>query len=406
MGSKLTERVIERLSCPAGTRDRLVFDGEQRGLAVRVMAAGTKSYLAQYTVQGRRRRVPLGSTDAISLAAARDAVRVVLGRVAQGADPAGERKAAAAAAKATERRERVTIAALVGDWDRLHLANLRPSYRIEAPRALAKALGDAGWWDRPAERLTRDDVVGILDELAPSIARSVAAYGSACYGWAQKRRATADNPFARPPIRMATNRRKRILSDEEAVRVWRTALDTPAPYGRIVAMLVLTAQRRDEVRGMSWSELSHDLSTWTVPGERTKNALPNVVPLSQAARALLGEPPADRRGLVFPGRGGKPFSGFSKCKTAFDQACGVKAWTLHDLRRTAASGFQRLGVPLEVTEAILNHVSGSRSGIVGVYQLYEYQAEKAAALEAWAKHVLHLAEAGPGGRRVAEEDAS
>ena len=127
-----------------------MFDGLPRGLAVRVMAAGSKSYLTQYTIQGRKKRVPLGSTDAISLAAARDAARVVLGRVAQGADPASERKATAMAAKATERRERVTIAALVGDWERLHLANLRPSYRVEAPRALAKALRDAGWWDRPA----------------------------------------------------------------------------------------------------------------------------------------------------------------------------------------------------------------------------------------------------------------
>ncbi len=391
MGSKLTEQAIERLACPPGKRDCMVFDGEQRGLAVRVMAAGSKSYLAQYTVQGRRRRVPLGSTDAISLAAARDATRVIMGRVAQGHDTAAAQKAAAAIAKAEALRDRLTLAQLVDDWQRLHLADLRPSYRVEAPRALRKALTDAGWWERPAGQLRREDLVGIFDKLSPSIARSVAAYGGACFGWTVQRGAVPDNPFSKPPVRMGTRRRDRVLSDEKTVKVWKAVLATPGPYGRIVATLLLTAQRRDEVRGLAWPEVSRDLSTWTIPGERTKNGLPIIVPLSPAVRDVIGKPPVNRRGLVFPGEEGKPFGGFSKSKRALDEACGVTGWTLHDLRRTAASGFQRLGVPLEVTEAVLNHVSGSRSGIVGVYQLYKYQVEKAAALGAWARHLAALA---------------
>jgi integrase len=93
--------------------------------------------------------------------------------------------------------------------------------------------------------------------------------------------------------------------------------------------------------------------------------------------------------MVFPGLRG-PFNGFGKSKAALDEASGVSDWRLHDLRRTMATGLQRLGVRLEVTEAVLNHVSGSRAGIVGIYQRHDYAAEKRAALEAWSAHVAAI----------------
>jgi integrase len=143
----------------------------------------------------------------------------------------------------------------------------------------------------------------------------------------------------------------------------------------------LTGQRREEVAGMTWAELSEDLATWTIPATRTKNGVPHLVPLSQPARELLhslrsdGESVQrtlqDRRAklaLVLPGERGTPFSGWSKAKSALDTASGVSGWWLHDLRRSLATGLQRLGVRLEVTEAVLNHLSGRRAGVVGIYQ--------------------------------------
>jgi integrase len=384
---KLTERAIERLACPPGQRDSMVFDTEQRGLAVRVMAAGTKTYLAQYTTGAGRRRVPLGSVSAISLAAAREAARVVMGEVAKGSDPARERKAAAEAARTSDLRERTTLSKMVADLNRLHLSGRRPGYRAEATRAIEKAFVE--WWHRPAERLERQDVVAVLDAAPSSMARSIAAYGRACFAWAHSRGAVQHNPFY--GIRLPPDtKRDRVLSDPELARVWVAARATLAPYGPIVAMLILTAQRRDEVSGMAWSELSDDLTTWTIPGERTKNGLPSVVPLSAAADALIGTRKSGR-GLVFPGEGGKPTSGWSKRKKALDKASGVTGWTLHDLRRTAATGLQRLGVRLEVTEAILNHVAGSRRGVVGIYQRHDWAEEKRVALDAWAEHVIATA---------------
>ena len=403
MGTKLTERYIERLECPPDRRDKLVFDAEQRGLAVRVVAAGSKSYLAQFVVAGQKRRVPLGSVDAISLAAARDAARALMGQVAQGTDPATKRKAAAEAAKVEALRERMTLEQVVKDWERLHLAHRSARYRKDATEAMHRALKD--WWSRPAERLERRDVVAVVDKLTPSVGRALAAYGRACFTWAQKRGSVPGNPFVALPVPSSNVQRDRVLTDGEVAKVWKAAAKDSTPYGPIVRLLLLTGQRRDEVRGMSWPELSADLATWTIPGERTKNGQPSIVPLSTPAQAILRERlqavREQRRGLVFPGEGGKvPFGNWSKSKAGLDKDAGVTGWRVHDLRRTVATGLQRLGVRLEVTEAVLNHVSGSRSGIVGIYQRHDWKAEKRAALDGWAAHLLAVVAAADAGPKV------
>jgi len=403
MGTKLTERAIERLACEPGKRDRLVFDSEQRGLAVRVVASGSKTYLAQYVTAGQKRRVPLGSVDAISLAAARDAARAVMGQVAQGADPATQRKAKAESAKVEAQRDRMTLARLVADWERLHLAHRSARYRKDATESLKRALQD--WWNRPAERLQRRDVVAIVDHLTPSVARALAAYGRACFAWAMRRGSVPGNPFVELPVAPSNVQRDRVLTDAEAVKVWKAAVADRTPYGPIVRLLLLTGQRRDEARGMAWSEIASDLATWTIPGERTKNGQPSVVPLSAPAqtilRARLAQVRDQRRGLVFPGEGGKVmFGNWSKSKAGLDAAAGVAGWRLHDLRRTVATGLQRLGVRLEVTEAVLNHVSGTRGGIVGIYQRHDWKAEKRAALDGWAAHLMTTVEGADAGPKV------
>jgi integrase len=245
-----------------------------------------------------------------------------------------------------------------------------------------------------------------------------AAYGRAAFAWAVKRGAVHTNPFAALPIAKGIAKRERVLSDAEIGEIWRAAGDAGAPYGTIIRLLILTGQRRGEVAGMNWREISDDLSTWIMPGERTKNGATHMIPLSAPARALLqGLLPGDtneaqraiteRRSegvLVLPGALGTPFAGWSKAKAALDKsilearthaaagtvtsAAPMAPWSVHDLRRTLATGLQRLGVRLEVTEAVLNHISGSRGGIAGVYQRHDWAAEKRAALDAWAAHVL------------------
>ena len=395
---KLTQRRIEDLECPAGRRDKMVFDDEQTGLGVRVTAGADKgslakkSFLAQYRHAGQKRRVPLGSCSAISLASARDAVRTILGDVAKGRDPAGERKEAAREAKRKAAHEALTLGALLEQWEALRLADKRERYAAEAVRAVRVAFEKR--LPLPAADLDRAAVVRVLDALAKdgkaAMASRTAAYGRACYQWAIRRGSLETNPFANLPLTPIA-KRERVLTDAELAAVWK-ATDDPAPFNAIVRMLMLTGQRREEVTAMTWEEIASDLSTWTVPASRAKNGAAHIVPLSPQAQAILRAAPRVRgTDLVFPGRNG-PFNGFSKAKEALDKVCGVRGWRLHDLRRTMATGLQRLGVRLEVTEAVLNHVAGSRAGIIGVYQRHTWADEKQAALNAWGAHVAAIVE--------------
>lgn len=389
---KLTLTRIDGLKCPPGKRDMLVFDDEQRGLGVRVTAGGGKTYLAQYTADGRKHRIPLGSCDALSLAKAREAVRSIAGDVAKGIDPAGERRRKAA-------HKGFTVSALLGDWQTLHLAGKRPRYAREAVRALRNAF--APYLDMPAADLGRAIIVKTLDALSrkgsAAMAARTAAYGKAAYGWAVKRGTLTVNPFVNLPLAPAT-RRDRVLSDDELVALWR-ATGGRGAFNGILRMLILSGQRLAEVGGMAWTEISGDRSTWTIPASRAKNGASHIVPLSRQAQDMLFAMPRFGE-LVFPGLRGV-FSGWGKAKATLDVRAGVADWRLHDLRRTTATGLQRLGVRLEVTEAILNHISGSRAGIVGIYQRHDWNAEKRAALDAWGEHVLAIVEGRPVASNVA-----
>jgi integrase len=378
---KLTLNRIDSLKCPEGKRDVLVFDDEQRGLGVRITASGGKTYLAQYNWYGQKRRIPLGSCSAVSLAKARDAARCIMGDVAKGIDPASERTKAKV-------HEALTLSALLTDWQALHLASKRPSYATEALRALRSAF--ARYLDLPAADLSRVTVVKTLDAMSrkgsAAMAARTAAYGKAAYSWGVKRGTLSENPFANLPV-APTLKRECVHTDDELAAIWR-ATDGPGPFNGIVRMAILTGQRRDEVAGMTWAELSDN--AWTIPASRTKNGATHIVPLSAPTQDLLRSLPQFGE-LVFPGLRG-PFNGWSRAKSALDAKSGVTNWRLHDLRRTCATGLQRLGVRLEVTEQILNHVSGSRAGIVGIYQRHDFANEKRAALEAWGEHIEAIVE--------------
>jgi integrase len=303
-----------------------------------------------------------------------------------------ERKAKAQATRIAAERERLTLALLVETWRDLHLAQRRPRYAKEAVRALRHAFNRQ--WSKPAENLDRAAVVRVLDAIIKaghnSIASRTAAYGRACYQWGLKRGTVAVNPFSALPSVGPRPRRERVLTDGELAAIWRAVSSTSPPFGPIARLLILTGQRREEVAGMTWNELAGDLSTWTIAGSRSKNGQPHVVPLAEPARELLRDLP--RAGdLVIPGeRPPSPFSGWSKAKGRLDTTSGMGDWVLHDFRRTMATSLQRLGVRLEVIEAVLNHRSGSQAGIVGIYQRHDWATEKRAALDSWAHYILAI----------------
>ena len=183
-------------------------------------------------------------------------------------------------------------------------------------------------------------------------------------------------------------------------------------------LLAITGQRRSEVAELDWLELNRQERMWTLPEERCKNGLTHLVPLSTMAVEILDhlaavtdqkKPVWPSKGLVFTTTGRTPISGFSKAKQQLDAAMlrvakaqaaeagenpetiEIANWRIHDLRRTMATGFQKLGIRFEVTEATLNHVSGMiRAGVAGVYQQHDWKVEKREALEKWARHCEKL----------------
>ncbi len=186
--------------------------------------------------------------------------------------------------------------------------------------------------------------------------------------------------------------RARVLNDGELAAVWHILDDEGYPFGAMTKLLILTAQRRGEVTHMRWSQIDLTAKTWLIPAELSKNGREHLLPLSSHAVRVLKALPRRHKDLVFPARGNDDavVSGFSRAKIRMDKVAGITGWTLHDLRRTTATGLGKLKTPPHVIERILNHVSGSFAGVAGVYNRHPYFDEMRAALEQWGELVARL----------------
>jgi integrase len=216
--------------------------------------------------------------------------------------------------------------------------------------------------------------------------------------WCVGRAVIDQSPAEGVPLPAKEVARDRVLDDEELARVILAARQIGGPYGGIVELLAFTGQRREEVARLPWEELDLARRIWTIPKSRTKNAKAHVVHLSEQSLAVPTR--ADRNSpLVFSLLGTKPFQDFSRAKRQLDQLSGVTGWRLHDLRRTCVSGMARLGIAPHVADKVLNHKSGTISGVAAVYQRHEFLAERQEALERWGTHVARIVSEVAGERR-------
>ena len=325
----------------------------------------------------------LGGYPAISLADAREAAREVFSETGKGGDPAAARRATGQAAEAN------TLSLIARQFITRYAKRRNRSWQ-ETERILERYVLPE-WGDRPISEITRRDILDLLDGMVdrgvPVMAKQTHATIRKLFYWALDRDIISTSPCVRVPVPGAAAERDRVLTDEELRAVWLACDPLGWPFGAVVRLLILTAQRRDEVATTEWGDLDLDQRLWTIPGRRTKNGQTQEVPLCAAAVSILSEVPRTSDVFVFSTDGRVPVAGFSTAKRRLDALCGVSDWVLHDLRRTTATGLARLGEAPHVVEKVLNHKSGTVSGVAAIYNRHGYLDEKRQALDAWARRV-------------------
>jgi integrase len=432
MAKVLTAPAVLRLRAVAG-KQREIPDAGARGLYLVIGPTGTKSWALRYRrpVSGRSAKLVLGRVALVqgpgaepepvlgatlSLAGARRLAAALSHDISQGRDPATARQersggeAVTFAVAAKEYVSHIKRAGLRG-WPQMAIM-----LGLDAEDLLPVKGGLASRWrESLVAEISEQDAFRVIDEARmrgvpgtnarnkePSEPRARSMYSalSTMFGWLRERRVVASSPLTNLTRPDPPAARERVLGDDEIKKFWRATAELPEPFASALRLMLLTGQRREEVAGMRRSELSADLATWSLPGARTKNKRPHVVPMPPVAREIIAarldagkqlhdmlDPNGDQ--LVFTTTGTTPISGWSKMKRILDSLMtGVPPWVIHDLRRTAVTGMAEMGIAPHVVELIVNHVSGHKAGIAGIYNRSEQMPARRAALERWADHVV------------------
>jgi integrase len=365
--------------------DHIEWDGKLPGFGLRTRN-GKKSWVFQYKLGDKHRRIKLGgpelSRDNARKLAQAEKGKLAAAKLGHGIDPATDRDRRKAEAKPQPKAR--ALASFIPTYLDAREGAIKGSTHEIQQRHLNdhwRALHDL-----PINNITRADVAASLTVIAKdrgdSAANRARATLSKFYVWAIGEGICDHNPVVGTNKRAENDPRERSLSDAEAAAVWLAAPNND--YGRILKLLLLTGCRRDEIGSLKWSEIDIDERTITLPGERTKNGKEHIVPLTDAALALITDIEHREREHVFGKRNGG-FQGWSKSKAEFDDVIKLKdEWTLHDVRRTVRTGMGKLGIQPHIAEAALNHLPPK---LIRTYDRNTYAAEKRTALDTWAAHL-------------------
>lgn len=367
------------------------YDDKLAGFGLYVGKTGARSYFLEYRPgRGRavaKRRISIGKHGAPwTPNRARDKALELLAAVKAGRDPLEEREAPTGK----------TVAHVIEEWLKRDQAKNRSVKEVER---IMKHDVLPVWGKRSIEEIRKRDVIALIDSIAdrgaPIMANRVLAHVKRLLKWAASRDIIESDPAAHVEKVTPETKRERVLTDDELAAVWQAAGDTGYPFGSAVQMLILTGARREEIFGLRWSEIEGGVIN--LPPERSKAKTGRTIPLSPPALALLQSLPRfDDGDVVFSFTGKKRFDNVGRAKPRLDKAIAASrgapllSWRLHDIRRTVATGLQRLDERLEVIETVLGHVSGSRAGVVGIYQRHRFDDEAKSALCLWGEHVTQL----------------
>ena len=383
---KLTKRTIGALPSPTAA-DMIWWDPDLKGFGLKVTPAGRKVFLVQYRPAGDRgnpRKYTIGEMGSVTPNQARIEAQRVLADRSAGRDPQREKQL-------TRRRlASEGVADLVAEFLAKHAAQNRTA--AETTRIFRREVLPL-WGERNITEVSKRDIIALLDRVrgrgSPIMANRVLAAVRKFFSWCLSRGILERSPCEGIAAPAREQARHRTLNDDELAAVLGAAREMSHPFGAIVWLLSLTGQRRDEVGRMRWDHIDPRGQLWLVPGAHAKNLKPHTVHLSVPSRSLLKSVPHTGE-LVFSVDGKTLFQGYSKAKAKLDELSRVSGWTLHDLRRTVVSGMAALGVAPHVADKILNHQTGTISGVAAVYQRHEFMKERREALELWGEHIHRL----------------
>lgn len=391
MSSKITKTFVDGLDA-ATSAGKFFWDSSLKGFGVRVNANGSKTFLIQYRMGGRgaaTKRMTIGHHGSPwTVEAARAEAKKRLALVDLGTDPAQLE---------VVHDQKYTLQQAVDEFRDVYLKT-----------EWARTWKNADSWNRRiwnAKQLKSNvsliqdtDIHNILERYRQQQAsrRFIYALLSVFFGWLKEKKKIASSPLEVVRAPRPARARERVLQPPEVWLLWHASLDLGYPFCDFVRLALLTAQRRSTVIAAEVSELqliddprAENLGVWEIPAAKMKTGVTHRVPLAGKAREIMRSLSSAKSGLLFTTNGTTPASGFSKTKARLDSKMAellgapLEHWVWHDLRRTVATAMQSFGFAVEVTEAVLAHISGSTGGIVGVYNKYRYEPEKRLALTKW-----------------------
>lgn len=404
----LTVKKVEKLTAtdPSSIKHRSL--GGVPGFVLVHTPAGHASYGLIYRTNGERKKLTLGSAKFLTLAEARKLAGQYRSSIEAGGDPHGQKIEKRRQIKVQRHEELaqklLEVEVLWKKYMQLAAAHLRS--KGEKDRVFRRYILPS-LQGMLVTQITRADALAIIDALVAQekrrMADKVRQEGAAFFQWLIEREHVDRNVFA--GLRKATfgkSIRTRVLSDDEVREIW-VASEPEGRWGLWIKLLILTGCRNMEVRGARWSEFDLDARIWTIPAERSKNARPHTIYLTDAMLDIIADIPRFKDvDLVFPAVGNdeQPMSGDQKVKDRIDmrmrkalQVADTKEpdnWRLHDFRRTIATGLQRLGFRPDIADQVIGHVGSTRMGAAAHYLHHTYNEERKEALEVWSAHITNL----------------
>jgi integrase len=390
MKINLTDRFVAGAKADATGRADY-FDSSARGLSLRVSGTGVKSWCYHLTRNGKRERITLGSYPAIGLADARRMAVEARGALEGGEDPRDMVTA--------RQRGAMTVKDLFEIYLTEHIqTNLRSAVEMER-RSRKNILPVIGYV--PLANIHRRDITRTVQPLlkrgAPVEATLVFANLRAMLRWGVRGGYLDHDPTIGMQKPASAKTGERVLSDEEIATLWNgllRSLPRSPTRQRILRLCLVTGQRVGEIAGMRRTELNLEARTWSLPGSRTKNKHPHLVPLSDLAARIIREAIADagESPFVFP-VGDTTASPNRLARAVARGDFGIADWSPHDLRRTALTKMAEMGIPPIVLGYVANHRTTTKAGVtLAIYSKYSYENEKRQALEAWADRLLEIVE--------------